>query len=343
MIEIDGGDGGGQLLRSSLSLSALTGRPFRMTDIRGGRSTPGLRPQHLAAVDLLADVCDATVSDVSVGTETLTFRPEDVRPGEYTADIGTAGSVALLFDTVLPLSVATSEPLVVTARGGTDVKWSPTMTHYRRVKLELVRRFGVQAVVDIDRPGFYPEGGGEATLRIAPSRLSSLTLTDRGETVGARVISLASADLAERAVADRQAETAVDRLEEAGLSTIERTVQYADSDSPGSAITVRLDCEHSLAGFDALGEPGTPAEDVAVDAVEDATAFVDDSVPAVDSYTGDQLVVFLALAGGQVTVPELTDHIATNRDLLSAFELDVEVERDGETPVLNADGIEVDR
>lgn len=341
MIELDGSEGGGQFLRSALALSALTGEPFQMTDVRGGRSNPGLRPQHLTAVALLADICDAEVSEVEVGTDEVTFRPEGVRPGTYTADIGTAGSITLLFDTVLPLAVTTPEPLVVTARGGTDVKWSPTAAHYRQVKLRLLCRVGLQAAVEVDRPGFYPAGGGEATLRIGPSDLAGLALSDRrasgDEAIRARVFSLASMDLADQAVADRQADAALEGLEEAGISTIEQTVRYADADSSGSAIAIRLEGGHTLAGFDALGEPGTPSEEVAAQAVTDATAFAETSA-AVDRHTADQVLIFLALAGGRVAVPELTDHVATSRALLSAFGLDVAVDEAGGTVVLTADG-----
>lgn len=356
MIRLDGSTGGGQFLRSALSLSALTGESFHITDIRGGRPTPGLRSQHLTAVELLADICDAEVSEAEVGTTSFTFCPAKVRSGTYTVDIGTAGSITLLFDTVLPLAVSTSEPLVVTARGGTDVKWSPTATHYRRVKLRLLRQAGLQAVVEIDRPGFYPVGGGEATLRIGSTQLAGLALLDREASadggpstdddgvptdderfVGARVVSLSSADLAEKRVADRQAAAAVDGLAEAEIPVLERTVRYADADSSGSSIAVRLDWEHTFAGFDALGEQGTPAEEVAAKAVTEATTFLQETTAAVDRHTADQLMIFLGLVGGRIAVPEITDHIATSRDLLAAFGIGVEIERSGGTPVLTAD------
>lgn len=343
MIEIDGSEGGGQFLRSALSLSALTGQPFRIEDIRGGRPKPGLRPQHLTAVELLADICDADVAEPAVGTDSLTFDPAAVRPGTYEADIGTAGSITLLFDTVLPLAVATSGPLVVTARGGTDVKWSPSMAHYRRVKLALLRRFGLQALVEVDRPGFYPAGGGEATLRMGPTDLAPVELgardTSGGEDVeAARVYSLSSMDLAEQAVAPRQAEAAVDGLDAAGIPTVETVVRAADADSAGSAIGIRLDLQDSIAGFDALGEPGTPAEDVAATAVGDATTFVENTAGAVDRHTADQLLVFLALAGGRVAIPELTDHVTTSLDLLAEFGLEIDVEWEGGMPVVTAAG-----
>lgn len=331
MIEIDGSEGGGQLLRSGLSFSALTGEPFEMTAIRGSRPEPGLRPQHLTAVQLVADVCDATVSDIEVGSDALTFEPGPVRPGEYSIDIGTAGSITLLFDAVLPLAATIDEPLAVTATGGTDVKWSPTMSYYRRVKLPLLRRHGLNAVVEVDRPGFYPVGGGRGTLRLGPSSLSPIDLTGRGAFEGARVVSIATPELEEASVAERQAERATERLEEVDRPPVERTIRYASADSPGSAVSIVLEYERSVAGFDALGERGKPAESVADDAVDAAIEFDDPSgddgdPPAVDRHTADQLMVFLALAGGSVAIPTVTDHVASNRELLASFGFELSIE-----------------
>ncbi len=334
MLDIDGSHGGGQLLRSALSLSALTGESFTMTDIRGTRPNPGLGPQHLAAVELLADICDAEVSDIEVGTDDIEFRPGAIEGGEYEVDIGTAGSITLLFDAVLPLGTAVDSPLVVRARGGTDVKWSPTMDYWRWSKLPLLGRHGLHATVDVERRGFYPAGGGKTTLRVGPSTLSPLELGRPGSGEQARVYSVASPDLADQSVAERQATHAVERLDSAGRSPAEWTVQYADAASSGSALVVRLDYERSVAGFDALGEPGKPAEDVAADAVEAAIEFSRGSA-AVDRHASDQLLVFLALAGGTLAIPAVTDHVRTNRSLLAAFGFDVTVTAD-EAPVLRA-------
>ncbi|MFB6080656.1 MAG: RNA 3'-terminal phosphate cyclase [Haloferacaceae archaeon] len=335
MIELDGSGGGGQVLRSALAFAALTGEPFHATGIRGGRPEPGLRPQHLAAVELVGDVCDAAVSDAAVGSRELTFRPGPVGGGRYTAAIGTAGSVALLFDAVLPLAAAVEDPLVVVARGGTDVKWAPTMAYYRTTKLPLLRRHGLHAVVEVDRPGFYPVGGGRATLRVAPSTLSRFDLTARGAFAGARIHSLAAPALAEAEVAERQAARATARLDDAGLAAVERTVRYADADSPGSAVAVRLDYGDALAGFDALGERGTPAETVAETAVADALAF-HGGTAAVDRHAADQVLPFLALAGGRMRIPEATEHVETGTGLLAAFGFEASVERDGDGVVVEA-------
>ncbi|RRJ29402.1 RNA 3'-terminal phosphate cyclase [Halocatena pleomorpha] len=336
MIEIDGSDGGGQLVRTALSLAAITGEPIRMENVRGARSNPGLRQQHLAVLNILTDVCDAAVSEVAVGSDEFEFRPGSITPGTYGIDIGTAGSVPLLFDALFPLAVATDEPLSVSGRGGTDVRWSPPIAYQSRVKLPVLREHGLHAVVERDRPGFYPAGGGVSTLRLAPSSLTPIALTDRGPFQGARVYSLASEALAGDEVAQRQAETAVERLEEHGLGTVECAIKYAETDSPGSSVVIRLDFARAIAGADALGERGKPAEVVANEAVEDAI-LVRDSRAAVDRYMADQLVLPLALAGGRVSIPDVTEHVATSVDLLGTFDLAVRVEQ-GDTPKLVSSG-----
>ncbi|MEF8774405.1 MAG: RNA 3'-terminal phosphate cyclase [Halobacteriales archaeon] len=330
MLELDGSAGGGQLLRTALSLSAASGTPFRLTGVRGARPDPGLKRQHLAAVETMAAIADADVEGAELGSEAVTFEPGEVAPGEYEVDIATAGSTTLLFDAVLPLATAIEAPLSVTARGGTDVKWSPTTDYYRRVKLPLLARHGLFAAVALDRRGFYPKGGGAATLRLAPSTPAAPSLVDRGDLLGARVYSVASVGLADADVAERQREEAARLLAAADVEVRERAATYARSDSPGSALSVRLEFERSAAGFDALGEPGKPAEEVAADAVEPALALVDGRV-AVDEHLADQLVVPLALAGGEVAVPRVSDHVETSVDLVGEFGYDVEI-ADGDPP-----------
>ena len=345
MLELDGSSGGGQLVRTAISLSALTGTPFRMEGVRGSRPEPGLGPQHVAAVELLAAITDAEVEGVDEGSETLTFEPGEVGCGTYEVDIGTAGSVALLFDAVLPLATVLDGPLAVEATGGTDVRWAPTADHFRRVKLPLLRRHGVGVALDLDRRGFYPAGGGRATLWLRPSSLDRFELGSRGSAAGARVYSTASADLADPEVAERQAVAAARGLEENGHDVLGRTVEYARTRSTGSAVALRLDYpldgegNHagSIAGFDRLGERGTPAEEVAGDAVERARSF-HESAATVDAHTADQLVEFVALVGGRVAIPTVTDHVETKVALLDRFGYDVAVHRSGPVPALAGEG-----
>jgi RNA 3'-terminal phosphate cyclase (ATP) len=346
MLEVDGSDGGGQLLRSALTLSMLDGLAVEIDDVRGDRSEPGLKAQHLAAVETAASVADAEVEGAELGSETVAFEPGGVAGGHYETDIGTAGSVTLLFDTLLPLATAIDEPLSVTATGGTDVTWSPPMAYYRAVKLPLLRQFGLAAAVELDRTGFYPAGGGRATLHLWPSELSPLDLEGPLEPAGARVYSKAAADLADADVADRGADAATDALADLGIEPVEHRTASVASDSPGSVLVVRLDGapvedgtdegRRPLAGFDAYGAPDKPSEVVATEVTDQVRRFRGGGA-AVDAHMADQLLVFLALAGGRVAVPGISDHVATSRELLATFDRPVAVDRSGPTPVLAAD------
>lgn len=342
MNELDGSEAGGQFLRTALALAALDGDPVKIEGIRGARSTPGLRPQHRTAVRLLSEICDAEVEGASEGSTDVTFRPDEIRGGRYSVDVGTAGSLTLLFDAVLPLATRIDEPLAVTATGGTDVKWSPTVAYFRRVKLPLLREYGLQAAVEVDRRGFYPAGGGRATLWLAPSSIDPIRLTERGTPTAARVDSVATTDLADASVAERQADAVIEGLEGSArddrpeLPVVERTVRSVDADSTGSAVLLRVDTETAVAGFDSLGEKGTPAEDVGQDVVDAVREFLAHDAP-VDRHMGDQLAVFLALAGGRVRIPTATDHVRTVVDLLRSFGYDVSV-AGTDRPTLVGDG-----
>lgn len=325
MIDIDGNAGGGQLLRSALTCSVLSGEGIHMHNIRGNRSTPGLRPQHLSCVRLMADISNATVSDVEVGSEALRFIPETIVPGEYTINIGTAGSVTLLFDTVLPLASAIEVPLSITASGGTDVKWSPTMSYFRHAKLPLLRQFGVYSTVDVSRRGFYPAGGGMTTLYVFPSTPSSISITQRGDFDTTSIFSGASESLAEQSVAERQAKQLVSELDNDGIDVHHRTALYSSADSAGSFLTAVLKFDNTIFGFDALGERGTPAEAVANGVAADVRSLLD-SPATVDQHMADQLLIFLVQHGGTIIAPSVTDHIKTNSQLLSKFGYSVSVE-----------------
>lgn len=325
MLELDGRDAGGGFLRTALALAALTDRAVRVENVRGDRPEPGLKPQHAAAVEAVAAVCDATVTGIDLGSETVTFEPGGRPGGSASVTVGTAGSVTLVFDTVVPLALAADAPIRLSATGGTDVAWSPPLTTYRRVKLPLLRRLGVPVAVDATRRGFYPVGGGRATLTLGPVDPAPLALGERGDPEGVRVYSVASADLADADVATRQADAAVDRLEGAGRTVQERLVGYVESDSPGTVCTVRADYANGIAGLDALGEKGKPAEEVGREPVDALDTF-EGTGAAVDRHLADQLLPFLAMGGGEVTVPAVTEHVASGVDLLARFGCDVAVE-----------------
>jgi RNA 3'-terminal phosphate cyclase (ATP) len=384
MLELDGAGGGGQLVRTALTLSVLDGRPFRMENVRSDRPNPGLKRQHLACVELLATLTDADVSGAAVGSETLEFEPgavddvgtESVQTDvvDGSVDIGTAGSVTLVADTLLPLAARLDAPVRVRLVGGTDVKWSPPTDYLRYVKLPLLRECGLRASVEVKRRGFYPAGGGELLVDVRPSTLSSVVLPARDDRSNANwtVRAVAAAALEDADVAGRMAERAVAALSERGIDEdATATTTYVESASPGAVVTIvaesgvdgdeigRNDSDdfggndgdnrwesdrhergsrrparlHPRAGFAAYGERGVPSEDVAVEAVEAADRWRETDAP-IDPHLGDQLVVWLAVAGGRVRVPEVTDHVRATVDLVRAFGYDVSIDRrpDDERP-----------
>ncbi|RZH68658.1 RNA 3'-terminal phosphate cyclase [Natrinema altunense] len=346
--DLDGSSAGGQLLRTALGLAVLENEPVRIENVRGDRSTPGLRHQHLAVLETMAELCDADVSGDELGSETIEFDPGlesttgpehgPLEGGSYAVDIGTAGSTTLLCNALLPLATILESPLSVTATGGTDVAWSPPLDYFRTVTLPLLRRFGLEATCEVDRRGFYPDGGGEVTLRLAPSRLERIDLAERGALQGLRLYSTESASLADRDVAHRQAEGALERLDGVpGLEVTERCETTVTSPSPGSALVLRVDHGTGIAGFSALGERGKPAERVGEAAADAAHRFLEGVAP-VDRHMADQLLVFLALAGGRIRVPAVTEHVATRCDLLASFGAGIDRERDGGTVVLSSEG-----
>jgi len=327
MLELDGTDAGGQFLRRTLALSILTETPVTVESVRDGRPDPGLKPQHLAAVQAARQACDGTVEGAQLGAETVTFEPGPLVGGTVTVDIETAGAITLVFDTLLPLALRLDDQLTVQATGGTDVAWAPPMVTYSRVKLPLLRSLGVHAAVDTDRAGFYPVGGGAATLHLAPSAPAPLALADRGEIAGIRVYSTATETLADAEVAERQAQAILAELDTDDHPILERTIRYVDADSPGSVCCVRADWTNALAGFDALGEKGKPAEAVGREAAEQFLSF-EGTAAAVDRHLADQLLDVLAVAGGELSIPIVTDHVETSLSLLDAFGYAVTVEDD---------------
>jgi len=349
--ELDGAHAGGQFVRTALTLSVLQNEAVRITNVRGNRSTPGLRHQHLAVLETLAELCEAEVSGAELGAETVEFDPGLERTadasdwagpgrgrlegGEYAVDIGTAGSTTLLFDSLLPLASVLESQLSVTVTGGTDVKWSPPLEYVRRVKLPLLQRFGLTASCEVDRRGFYPDGGGRMTLHVAPANLERIDLVERGSLEGVRLYATESESLADRDVAFRQAEGAFERLALAdhNLAVTERVEETVASPSPGSALVIRVDHGTAVAGFSALGERGKPAERVGEDAADAANRFLEQTgngAAPVDRHMGDQLLVYLALEGGRLRVPAVTDHVVASCELLEAFGAKVHLESDGD-------------
>lgn len=324
-IEIDGsfGEGGGQILRTCLSLSCVTGMPFRASNIRAGRKKPGLRPQHLLSVRAAAELSGAEVAGDALGSLELTFKPGRLRPANYLFDVGrlasSAGSTGLVFQTIiLPLAFAGSGSRV-TIRGGTHVEWSPPADYIKEVFLPLATRFSVRAELENPKNGYYPIGGGEIEARVHPSRppLSPVEVIDRGGLINVTVSSCVSNLPLD--IARRQEKRAVERLEAASVHP--GAVSFtAPSPGRGTYLFILARFESIAAGFCALGARGKRAEEVADEATEKFLSYFN-RAGALDPHLSDQVAQCMALAKGRsaFTTTEVTPHLLTNVYVIERF------------------------
>ncbi|NDJ36394.1 MAG: RNA 3'-phosphate cyclase [Chloroflexi bacterium] len=327
MIHIDGsqGEGGGQILRTALALSVVTGQPFHMDRIRANRRKPGLAPQHLAGVIAAARICGADVQGAGLRTQALAFTPGGtVQPGRYVLDIGelagtpSAGSVTMLLQTVLlPLALA-GGPSELVLRGGTHVRWSPPAHYAMSVLLPTLNRMGVEARAQLNGTGWYPEGGGELVVEIGGgASLVGIDLSERGDLV--TVSGEAVACSLPEHVAQRMADEANTRLRAAGLPPGIQPVT-AKGRSTGAGLFITVTGTGAAAGFDALGKRGKPAETVAAEGIDDVLAYLQQP-HALDEHLPDQLLPFMALAQGPsvLTTMAVTEHTRTNAAVIGRF------------------------
>ncbi len=321
MITIDGsqGEGGGQVLRSALALSLVTGRPFAIERIRAGRAKPGLLRQHLTAVEAAAGVGQATVGGAAMGSTSLTFTPGPVRAGDYHFAVGTAGSATLVLQTVLPALLCADGPSNLRLEGGTHNPFAPPFDFLARAFLPLVNRQGPTVTATLIRPGFYPAGGGEFHVSIAPAaRLAPLALLDRGRTV--RMVATARVAHLPLTIAERELGVIGRKLGLPAKALVAEEIET--SRGPGNVVVIEVESEHVTEIFTGFGERGVPAETVAQRAAQQARKYLSDDIP-VGEHLADQLLIPLALAGGGAfRTRELSRHAETNIEVIQRF-LDV--------------------
>ena len=322
LVLIDGelGEGGGQILRTALTLSAVTGQGFEMTRVRARRARPGLRPQHLAAVRAVGMGCRAEVHGAFDGSPDLRFLPDQVTAGEFDFDIGTAGSATLVLQAVLPVLATHSDPSRVAVSGGTHVPWSPGYHFLARHWAPVVAQLGLRTRVLLERAGFVPRGEGRVRAETAAwARPTTLDLTRRGALVEIRGLS-ASAHL-KGDVAQRQAEAARAFLWEQRRLESHWDVLEMPASSPGSCLQLEAVFEDGRAAFGLLGERGVRAEVLGERVARQVLRFLDDEEACVDPWLADQLAVPLALAGGggRLTTSEVTLHLETVAAVLRQF------------------------
>ncbi len=318
MITIDGseGEGGGQVLRYAAALSLLTGEPFTITKIRGGRAKPGLMRQHVTALEAAAAIGSAECSGLAVGSSDLTFRPGSVVPGEYHFAIGTAGSTALVVQTVLVPLMLADAPSRLVIKGGTHAASAPPFEFLARTLLPVLTRMGPRLSVSLERHGFYPRGGGRIVLDIAPAPLTPIEYTARGAFKSGKVEALIAGipfDIAERELKTAR-KVLADWPDDAFAP-----VQLPADHGPGNALLITAECEHVTEVMSAFGQIGIPAERLAKTAAKRMAGYLASGAFA-GPFLQDQLLLPFACAGaGAFTTVKLSEHTRTAAALIARF------------------------
>ncbi|WP_026152880.1 RNA 3'-terminal phosphate cyclase [Methanocaldococcus villosus] len=315
MIIIDGSylEGGGQILRTSIALSSLLNKPVKIINIRKKRKNKGLAKQHLACIKAMKKLCNAEVEGLYLGSEEVTFIPSKLSPKDFTINIGSAGSVTLVIQTLLPLALGINKKFTVKIIGGTDVKYAPTVDYMKYITLKILENYGIKSELRLIRRGFYPEGGGEVIFTLFPSKIKMFDLVEHS---GSReVFGIAYVQNLKEEIARRMRKRAVDLLNKYGFQPNIK-VEVSKGISTGAGIFLSND----TIGSSYLGEKGLRAEIVAERATEN---LLKERKLALDRYMGDQIIPFLAFGKGKVGVSEITNHTKTNIWVVKHF-LDVE-------------------
>jgi len=340
MIVIDGKEAGGQILRTAVGLSAITGRPIKVINIRGARAQAGLKTQHLEGVLGVAQLCDAEVKGAYLGSKEIEFTPKKLEAKELNIKISTAGSISLLFQSLQIASAFTGDIVKINVTGGsTASSWSPTIHYVKNVFLPIVGKMGYKAEIEIIREAFYPKGGAEVKIIVYPvKKLKSICLTNPGKALRIRGVSVAGS--LPKDVAERQASAAVKVLREYGFDDIRISSQVANTLSPGTSITLWAECENTVLGNDNIGKKGVRAEIIGEECAKGLIKSIESNA-ALDKFMSDQIIPFLALAYGEseVSIEEFTEHVNTNMIVCEKL-LGVKFEKENKKIKVNGIGFE---
>lgn len=319
-------EGGGQIVRTALALSTITNQPFEVDNIRKGRSKPGLKNQHLFCIKALEELCSAKTEGAELGSTYLKYYPEKIKPQTLSIDIGTAGSITLLLQSLLIPSIFADSKIRLKIIGGTDVIWSPQFDYLNNVIIPQIRKYA-DIETSLIKRGYYPKGGGKVDIKIKPKfnlenlkEAPKIELTEQNNLIQIKGISHASSDLQKANVAERQAKAARLYLNKLNCP-IQIQTQYQETLSTGSGITLwaifskdpnEIDINNPIRlGADALGERGKRAEQVGKEAADKLLNEINSKAP-VDKHLADNLIPFLALIGNKIRVSKITNHTLTN-------------------------------
>jgi len=321
-IEISGDylEGGGQILRTSLALSCILKRPVRMYNIRAKRANPGLQAQHFSVIRALRELTDAKVEGFSLGSQEIKFSPSQIRSIDLNIDIRTAGSIGLLLQSLIPVACFSPQGIHARIKGGTTGKAAIPIEYYPGVIIPVLKRMGIDVKLNLIKRGYYPKGGGEVEVFIkGKNKLYPLNLMEQGKILKIEGISHSHKDLKERKVSERQKDKAIDVLRKRFSCPIDIICEYSHTLSLGSGIVLWAETDKkALIGADSMGERGRPAEDIGKESAEKLIREIGSNSP-VDSHLADNLIIWLALAGGKIKVAEVSLHTQTNIWLVEKF------------------------
>jgi len=326
MIEIDGsyGEGGGQILRMSIAMAALTQKPVKVFNIRANRPNPGLRRQHMIAIESVAKICNAKVKGLSLGSKVVEFYPNKLKGGKYEFDIGTAGSITLVLQACLLPSLFAENETHLLLKGGTDVKWSPPWDYFQNVILPLLEKMGANIEAYLNQRGYYPVGGGEVEIFIKPcEELKKLVFENEIERIEG-IVNIANLPVA---IAERIKKAAKETLKRYG---IEADIMIEETSAACSGVGIVLWTKGKILGADVLGEKGKPAEQVGREAAEKLIAEIEARVD-LDVNAVDQMLPYMAIAGDAIfKCREVSKHASTLMWLIKKFlDVDFKVKKNG--------------
>lgn len=320
MLRIDTsyGEGGGQLVRTAIALAAITGQAVRLDNVRIKRDQPGLAPQHLTAVRAVASLCDASCEGLELRAQAFTFVPRRLRGGEFRFDVGTAGSITLVLQALMPVLLCAPESSRVIVSGGTDVRAAPPLDYFRHVLLGLLGHMGVQARCRVLRRGYYPRGGGEAEVSIEPAHMTRLELDEPGRLIS--IEGFAHVANLPLSIAQRMREAALVGLADSGPSARVDAVALggAEAIGTGGAVACWATTQHTVLGAGRVAERGVRAEALGEAAGAELASDLAARV-TVDIHAADQILVYLALAGGRFTTRAISSHAQTAMWLIERF------------------------
>jgi len=324
MIEIDGsyGEGGGQILRTALSLSCLFNRPFRIFNIRKGRKKPGLMPQHLTAVRAAQLLSGAEVTGDNTGSTELIFSPKQIKGGDFFFDIGTAGSTSLVLQTLIPSLIFLKEKTTLTLKGGTHVPFSPSFDYLERVFVTFLKKIGINVTLSIDSYGFYPKGGGKVKAEVLPSEeIKSADILTRGNLL--RLEGKSGVGNLPISIAERQKRGMLEAITKE-LKDIKCPIEIELLEvltaGQGTFIFLSSESENIIAGFTSIGERGKRAEIVGEEAAKEFIGYYSTDA-ALDPHLADQIVLYLSLTQNSsvFTTSRITSHLLTNLWVIGLF------------------------